>query len=182
MTGSTTDQKDKEVYVGAVIKLNGKDVNLIPSTPINKIDEHGFQLSLDKPLDLGDFGRAMKSICEDIGVENPLAEDKVKKISVPLLKNAAQKLNNASILIEALQYEKPPESDKDSKYVFVASVNWKDEQNGEQSQDFFKLKGLIVGISKGFTDNQKGENLEVQKAFQSALQAMLPARSLSGSQ
>lgn len=93
--------------------------------------------------------------------------------------------------IEALEYDKPPTKNKDgkeisqdkqdsTKYIFVASVNWKEDgknENGNSSsdnekKDFFKLKGLILGISSGYTDSENGENKAVQKAFQSALQAM----------
>ena len=179
---------EKEIYVGAVVEINQKQINLVPNTPINQIDERGLKLALDKPLELGTFGDAINSICKDVGVENPLSEAKVEEYNITLFKNAVTKLKSANMRIEALEYDKPPtqknggkipkEQQDSTKYLFVASVNWKDDdrsQNGESSEneetDFFKLKGLILGISSGYTDTT-GENTAVQKAFQSALQAM----------
>jgi hypothetical protein len=173
----------KEVYVGAVIEIHGQPINLIPSTPINQIDTHGLKLSLDKPVPLGSFGKAMKSICDDIGVNNPL--ETIKTIDFPLLKNVVTKAEKAEMRIEALQYDKPPVKSEDgkplkedqkkpTKYLFVASVNWGNDANSNEDKDFFKLKGLIIGVSSGYTDD-KGENQEVQKAFQSA---MLAAKAL----
>ena len=182
-TDKKTDEKtdEKEYYVGAVIEINQKRINLIPSTPVNKIKDRGLKLALDKPLELGKFGKAMDSICKDIGIkENPLSEQKINEIDSPLLKNAAKKVVNANMRIEALQYEQPPAEKKEpTKYVFVASVNWTDDNNDNDGKDgdFFKLKGLIFGVSSGFTDNKTGENPEVQKAFLSALQVMAPASS-----
>ena len=184
---------EKKVYVGAVIEINQKRINLIPSTPINQINERGLKLSLDKPLALGTFGEAMKSICEDIGIDNPLDKKKIEEIDSPFLKKAAEKVENANMRIEALQYEQPPVKYKDNdnkekaeqqdptKYLFVASVNWADDKNNTDAKDkdFFKLKGLIFGVSSGFTDGESGDNPEVQKAFQSALQAMTPVAALA---
>ncbi|MGF1937816.1 MAG: hypothetical protein RM347_026095 [Nostoc sp. ChiQUE02] len=170
----------KEVYVGAVIEINKKRINLIPSTPIDQIKERGLKIALDQPLELGTFGEAMDSICKDIDIENPLSKEKIEEIGSPFLKKAATKITNANMRIEALQYEQPPEIKKEpTKYIFVASVNWEDDNNKTDSKDkdFFKLKGLIFGVSSGFTDNQTDENPEVQKAFLSALQAMAPASS-----
>lgn len=190
------------LYVGAVIAINGKDINLVPSTPINQTDTYGLKLSLDKPVDLGTFGAAMASICNDIGVENPLDEAKINNMDVKILKTAATKLVSANMRIEALKYEQPPKKyDTDpktqedaidpktkkkilanvqdpTKYVFVASINWKDDVpvDPKVRPDFFKLKGLILGISSGYTAKD-GENLEVQAAFQSALQAISPTDS-----
>lgn len=170
----------KEVYVGAVIEINGNSINLIPNTPINQIDTHGLKLSIEKPVDLGPFGKAMTSICEDIGVDDPIK--KIKDIDFTLLKKVLGKAETAQMRIEALQYDKPPVKNakgelltdaqkKPTKYLFVASVNWSDDANtNEKDKEFFKLKGLIVGVSSGYT-NDKGENPEVQKAFQSALQS-----------
>ncbi len=187
---------EKEVYVGAVIEINQKRINLIPSTPINKIDERGLKLSLEKPLPLGTFGDAMDSICKDIGIDNPLAEKKIEEINSPFLQKAAKKAENANMRIEALQYEQPPikykvnqdtnqrekaDQQDPTKYLFVASVNWPDDpkETDDASKDFFKLKGLIFGISSGFTDDESGDNPEVRKAFQSALQAMTPVAALA---
>lgn len=189
MASESTQTEHMEVYVGAVIEINDKPINLIPSTPINLIDDHGLKLSLDKPLELGKFGDAMNSICTDIGVQNPLSEEKLAKINSPLFTNVANKVASATMRIEALKYEQPPkklgsdgkplalEKQDSTKYVFVASVNWTDDnsvpQTGNQTKkDFFKLKALIVGISSGFTKSETGENTEVRNAFQSALQAM----------
>lgn len=185
-------QSGKEIYVGAVIELNQKQVNLIPSTPINQIDTKGLKLSLDKPLELGKFGDAIDSISKDLDITPPT--ETLKSIDTPLFKNIADKLINANMRIEALQYEQPPvkkgekagqapdDPQDTTKYIFVASVNWTDDNTKEPNNDFFKLKGLILGISKGFSDNTTGENPEVQKAFQSALQAInsQPALSPSG--
>jgi hypothetical protein len=180
---------EKEVYVGAVIELNQKRVNLIPSTPINQIDERGLKLSLDKRLELGKFGDAIDSICKDLGVSNPI--EKLKSIDVDILKNVVTKVETAKMAIEALQYEKPPvkldkatneklpdDQQDPTKYVFVASVNWDDNEKLEGGADFFKLKGLILGISSGFTDSKTGENKVVQDAFLSALRGMEPAPAL----
>ena len=185
---TSTATAEKEIYIGAVIELNEKRVNLVPETPINQIEKRGLKLSLDKPLELGTFGNAMGSICRDLGVKNEsLTKGEFPKTDVEFLDNVAKKVAKANMRIEALSYEKPPAKYKDeekkelapeqdpSKYVFVASVNWEDEQNNEpeknESKDFFKLRGLIVGISSGYT-NTDGENPEVQKAFKSALQAI----------
>jgi hypothetical protein len=135
----------------------------------------------------------MDSICKDIGIkENPLSKDKVKEISSPILQKAADKLTTAKMRIEALQYEQPPAKYKDekklpedqqdpTKYIFVASINWEDKkapiEQDKETNDFFKLKGLIFGISSGFTNDQ-GDNPEVQKAFLSALQTMTPVAAL----
>lgn len=181
----------KEVYVGAVIEINQKRINLIPSTPVNQIDERGLKLSLDKPLELGKLQPAMDSICKDIGIkENPLSKQSLDKIESPLLKNVANKVANANMRIEALKYEQPPVKYKDkdkkekadqqdpTKYVFVASVNWTDDEASNETNDFFKLKGLIFGISSGYTDSKSDDNPEVQKAFLSALQALTPVAAL----
>lgn len=181
-------QQEKDIYVGAVIELNGNRVNLIPSTPINQIKKQGLKLALDKPVELGKFGVAMDSICKDLGIiEKPT--EKLKAIDTPLLKTLIDKVDNANMRIEALQYEQPPTQDKEgkeipadkqapTKYVFVASVNWEDDNSTSQNNDFFKLKGLIFGISSGFIGSETGENPKVQKAFLSALQAMTPVAAL----
>lgn len=198
-----TEKEDKkedsknEFYVGAVIEINQKPINLIPSTPINKIKERGLKLSLDKPLELGEFGKAVVSIGKDLGIEeneNPLSPESLKKIESPLLKRVAEKVASAEMRIEALKYEQPPvkygpdkkelpaDQQDPTKYVFVASVNWKDktdDQNENKPSDFFKLKGLIVGVSSGFTNGETGDNPEVQNAFISALQAMTPVAALA---
>lgn len=41
---------EKEIYVGAVVEINQKQINLVPNTPINQIDERGLKLALYKPL------------------------------------------------------------------------------------------------------------------------------------
>lgn len=188
-TNANQNKKEKEIYVGAVIEINEQPINLIPSTPVNQIDKRGLKLALDKPVELGELSKAMDSLCKDMGIEsNPLSEQKLKEIESPLFKNIATKIATANMRIEALKYEQPPVKDKDgtaieppplSKYVFVASVNWGDNtsKNGggeatNQPKEFFKLRGLILGISSGFTSNETGENPEVQKAFLSALQAI----------
>ncbi|MEA5622215.1 hypothetical protein [Nostoc sp. UHCC 0251] len=190
-------QQEKDIYVGAVIELNGNRVNLIPSTPINQIKKQGLKLALDKPIELGKFGDAINSICKDLGIEEK-PTDTLAKIDTPLLKTVLDKVADADMRIEALQYEQPPTEDKvgqkipeaqqaPTKYVFVASVNWKNDNTGDgkgkkdeknEKNDFFKLKGLIFGISSGFTKSETGENPEVQKAFLSALQAMTPVAAL----
>lgn len=180
---------ETQVYVGAVIEINEKPINLIPSTPINQIDTHGLKLSLDKPLDLGEVKKAMASICQDMGVGNPLSDENLNKINSPLFRNVADKVASANMRIEALKYEQPPrkggpnntelpaDKQESTKYLFVASVNWKDDKkdkpnDNQKGGDFFKLKALIVGISSGFSNSETGENTEIRDAFQSALRAM----------
>jgi hypothetical protein len=178
-TQETKLETKQEIYLGAVIEINEKPINLIPSTPINQIETKGLKLSLDKAVELGTLGKAMASLCKDMGIDDPLSEEKIKKIDTPLFKNLAEKTASANMRIEALKYEQPPVKEDEkgvkttppSKYVFVASVNW-DKNSSDTAKDFFKLRGLIVGISSGFTDDKTGENLEVQQAFLSALQAI----------
>lgn len=180
------------VYVGLQIQLNKQLVDLVPETPINKIDEKGFKLKLASPVELGKLKETLPSILDSLGVDpnHRLIIDNQGKpnTQVALIDSFLGKVLDANLTINAFEYEKPktdsqatesqpkPEDatkllKSDSKYVFIASATWSDtvQQPSEnqpkttseaatEKPEFFKLRGIIIGVSNGYEDNDDAKN------------------------
>ena len=171
---NTTNQQTNSspnVYVGVQIELNKQVVDLIPETPINDIKNQGFKLRLASPVNLGTLKDALPSIFQDLGIsgDNSLIKDGKLTSGVELIDKIGNKVLSANLTINALEYEKPPEEAKtnltntDSKYVFIASATWDDQSTTNSAEttkpsDFFKLRGIIVGVSKGYENKAAADN------------------------
>jgi len=182
-TEKNTDAAD--FYIGVQIELNKKPVNLVPSTPFNKIGSEGLKLKLESPLELGKIKDALPSILNDLSIpkdSRPIKDDgELRSTGVEFLDKVAKKIAEAELTIHSLEYEKFPtpktsitpeteasstsatEASSTSKFVLIASATWTDTtnpsgtNNSDKSTDFFKLKGIFIGIAKGYTTQESSE-------------------------
>ncbi len=182
MTTSTPD-----VYLGVQIEINNQVVDLIPQTPINQIKEKGFKLKLASPVNLGTLKQALPSILNGLGIDKNkrvIMDEKgeIKPTNVTLIDNIVNKVVNADLTINAFAIDQPPTNENNSsntdttinfkgcKYVFIASATWQDQKDQKTDKqntknvtqteppDFFKLKGIIVGVTQGYEDKDAADN------------------------
>jgi hypothetical protein len=165
-SGQSADSNGQsaDFYLGVQIELNKQTVNLAPTTPINKIKTHGLKLKLESPLPLGTVKEALPSILDDLSIDpgnRPIDKDgKLQKTGVDFLDTVANKIADANLTIHALEYQRDPvpkDSNKppSSKYAFVASATWSDK--AEKTNDFFKLKGIVIGVAKGYSNEESSQ-------------------------
>jgi hypothetical protein len=165
-----TTAQSANFYLGVQIELNKKTVNLAPNTPINKIAEQGLKLKLESPLPMGTVKEALPSILDDLSISkenSPIDENgQLKKTGVEFLDKVANKIADANLTIHTLEYQRDPLPKNDngkpdttktasSKYAFVASATWPDK--AEKADDFFKLKGIVIGVAKGYSDDESSQ-------------------------
>lgn len=190
MAGKNSQGKESatEVYVGVQVEINEQPVDLMPRTPINKIEEQGLELELAKPLKIGELGKALGNIAKnDLGV----SEDSLKFLKdeqptgITPLDNLIKKVITAELTIRALYYKQYPEQETaqyftehpdqkakagQSEYLFAASASCPTPP--EKSGDFFKFNGLFVVIAKGIKEERVTQVLEESiKGVQPALSA-----------
>lgn len=161
-----TDQ-NTNVYVGVQINLNKQAVNLVPTTPINRIEKEGIEFQLDKPIDLGKVGDALTSIGEDLGVpkealryfeteEKGEKGTKRKETGVVFIDNVIEEVIEATLKVEALSYTRPPGKKPDTKMLFAASAKF----SAAKPEGFFKLNGFFFIIERGVDDKIVKETIK----------------------
>ncbi|NEO84037.1 MAG: hypothetical protein F6J87_07240 [Spirulina sp. SIO3F2] len=166
-TSSDQQQSTADVYVGLQVSINDNPVNLMPKTPINKIEENGLELSLEKPVNIGELGAAIESIGQSLAVPAKatayLAADRTKrtKTNFTPIDNFIDDMVTAELTIEALEYKKPAknELDQNTKYLFAASVTWDKSQPKPDNSGFFEINAMYVLIADGYAPEKTQEVL-----------------------
>ncbi|MBL1200618.1 hypothetical protein VF14_15730 [Nostoc linckia z18] len=185
---ASTDEVKADIYVGAQIEINKQTVDLMPKIPINKTKDYGIEFELPRPLEIGELGKALRSIAvQDLGMKPEALQflDDKEPTGIKPFDNLIQKVVTAQLTIRALYYKQYPkeataqyfkehDDQKDkagqSEYLFAASASCPTDL--EKSGDFFKFNGLFVVVAKGIEEKRVTKVIEESiKGVQAALPA-----------
>lgn len=113
-TIAVTPAVPPDIYLGVVFELNGTEIGLEPTTPINKVAQYGLECQLPGPVPLGEIGENLKTVLEELGADPSIIFDEttgqVKKelADLPFIGNLIALIFDADITVEEFYLKIPP--------------------------------------------------------------------------
>ena len=103
------------VYAGVILEVEGKEVKLMPKTPLNRVNEDG--LELEYPQNAEPIRVKPKTVIEGITKEITGSkydiEKKIKEADIPILTPIASKVLSGDLTFEKIHYKMPSKADRE---------------------------------------------------------------------
>jgi hypothetical protein len=149
---------ETKVKLGVAFDLNGQAIALQPKEAIDEIAAKGIELTLPKPVSLGEAGKGIDSILGSLEINNyrvkapetkqqndPVTylNETIQGLGIEALNKAYEKVIKAELSVEKFYVKIPGSSatDKATKYTIGLAATWKKDDT------LSKLSGLtLTGI------------------------------------
>lgn len=125
MTEKDNKFKKNAIYIGCVLDIEKKKIELIPKTSINDIDTDGLELEYTR--DIKDTmpikfkpKEIINSISSAITGEPFNIEDTIDTIPIPFLASLGKKLSSGDLVFEKIHYKMP---NKEAREKAVTAIN-----------------------------------------------------------
>lgn len=118
------DDKSLDIYVGMQVDLNGRDLTLIPKTPINKVKEEGLELALPDTIFLGKVGDTVQGLVESFtpAGSTPIKIDDLTT-GIPAVDGIVNKVKAAELSLSKFHLKMPSQYKRDEKNKLVLENN-----------------------------------------------------------
>jgi len=116
--------RQSSVYIGAILEIENQEIPLIPSTPINRIKEEGFELIY--PEDAKRISVNPGKVVDDIGAEVTGKEfnisQKITDANIPMLSPMADKVLKGKLTFEKIHLKIPNETDRGNAVTVINNL------------------------------------------------------------